>query len=1119
MYKTLSNIDWPKLEEEVLNDWKSKKIFEKSIANRSIDNRYIFFEGPPSANGKPGIHHVMGRTIKDVFCRYKTLQGYRVERKGGWDTHGLPIELQVEKRLGIKKEDIGTKISIKEYNDACKADVMLFKEDWDKLTERIGYWVDLENPYITYENEYIETLWHLLKKLYDKGFLYKGYTIQPYSPAAGTGLSTHELNQPGCYRDVKDTSCTAMFKLKSELKGFEDLAIFALAWTTTPWTLPSNTALAVGKKITYCIINTLNPYLGEIVNVLIAKDLVSKYFVAEGENMSFENYQTNAKITPWKKIGEVTGNVLEGMQYEQLLPYALPTDGKAFQILLGDFVTTSDGTGIVHIAPSFGADDSRVAKQNGIGALTLVNPQGKFLDSMKDPIFPLAGAYVKEAYLSDSEKETALAIQQEKLKGIIPNLQKYLSADELITLKLKMEGRAFKIEKYEHSYPHCWRTDKPILYYPLDSWFIKTTAVKDRLVALNKTIDWKPKSTGEGRFGNWLENLLDWNLSRSRFWGTPLPIWRTDNAEEEICIGSIKELKEEVLKANVHLNLNQIINDENLDLHKPFVDQIILVSKTGKAMKRESDLIDVWFDSGAMPFAQWGLANQDMWAKNFPADFIAEGIDQTRGWFFTLHALAVMLFDSIAYKKVIANGLVLDKNGNKMSKRLGNAIDPFSTIDKFGADALRWYMLCNANPWDNLKFDLEGVAEIQRKFFGTLANTYAFFSLYANIDGYNYNEENCTKVVNRSELDQWIISRLNSLINDTKECMDDYDVTKSGRLITEFVNDHLSNWFVRLSRRRFWKSQNSVDKLAAYDTLFECLEKISIIMSPIAPFYSDWLYCALVKKQDTSVHLQDYPLEQESFINKDLEAAMAIAQKTSSLLLSLRKKEQIKVRQPLQKAMIPLIDSIFERRIKHVEALILSEVNIKEMVYLEADNATLVKSIKPDFKKLGAKLGGDMKLVADYIKNIGQMEIATLEKNKFLPFTINGKSFEIELEDVIIAAQDIPGWAVATDNDITVALDICITPLLKKEGLARELINRLQNIRKESGLEVTDKIIIKLSTNKILEDAINEYNAYICTEVLASQILFQNIDNQFIEEDVDGNICKIIIEKSKEQSI
>ncbi len=1114
MYKTIQKINWPLLEEEILQQWEANQIFEKSVTSRPADNPFVFYEGPPSANGLPGIHHVMARAIKDVFCRYKTLKGYRVERKGGWDTHGLPVELQVEKRLGIKKEDIGTKISIEDYNEACKEDVLKYKNEWDRLTQRIGYWVDLDNPYITYENKYIETLWFLLKKLYDKGYLYKGYTIQPYSPAAGTGLSSHELNQPGTYRDVKDTSCTALFKLTSPIKGFENETLHALAWTTTPWTLPSNTALAIGKKIKYSIIETANPYVAGAIKVILGEPLISKYFTPEGENTDINAYQVNDKILPWRRVGSLTAENLNGSTYEQLLPYAQPIDGDAFRIIIGDFVTTEDGTGIVHIAPSFGADDQMAAKKNGIGSLTLVDERGIFTNQIQDDQFPLAGAYVKEDYLNEAEKAEALAVQQEMLKPIIPNLQKYLSADELITLKLKLEGKAFKIEKYIHSYPHCWRTDKPILYYPLDSWFIKTTAVKDRLVELNKTINWKPKSTGEGRFGNWLENLQDWNLSRSRFWGTPLPIWRTEDGTEEICIGSIQELKDEVLKANKTLSLSQEINDDTLDLHKPYVDKLTLVSPSGKSMKRESDLIDVWFDSGAMPYAQWGIDNQEAWKNNFPADYIAEGVDQTRGWFFTLHALGTMLFDSVAYKNVIANGLVLDKKGNKMSKRLNNAIDPFKTIDQYGADAVRWYLLTNSSPWDNLKFDLEGVAEVQRKFFGTLSNTYAFMALYANVDGYTYNESNACAHSLRSELDQWIISKLNSLVLTVEESMEDYDPTRAGRAIMGFVTDHLSNWYVRLSRRRFWKSQASEDKKAAYDTLFECLERISVLMASISPFYSEWLYQALHGSEERSVHLTEFPKVNHELINHELEESMSIAQQTCSLLLSLRKKENIRVRQPLQKAMIPVLDETFERRIKHIEPLIKAEVNIKEIEYLSPDNSTIVKSIKPDFKKLGAKLGAQMKQMATAIQSFGQEEIAALEHKGTIQVPLGEKAFELSIEDVQIIPQDIPGWLVASEGEITVALDKTITPELKQEGIAREFVNRLQNIRKEAGLEVTDRIKVTVDSDETILQAISAFNSYICAEILADSISNVSPIGTTFTEEIEGIHTKISITKN-----
>lgn len=1112
MYKTLQKMNWPALEEEVLAFWKKEQVFEKSIEGKEKD--FVFYEGPPSANGLPGIHHVMARAIKDIFCRYKTLKGFKVERKGGWDTHGLPVELQVEKRLGIKKEDIGTKISVEDYNNECRKDVMKFKAEWDRLTERIGYWVDLENPYVTYENEYIETLWYLLKKLYEKGYLYKGYTIQPYSPAAGTGLSTHELNQPGTYRDVKDTSCTALFKLKDSLPGFEDLDVHILAWTTTPWTLPSNTALAIGRKIKYQLIQTVNPYHGGIIHVVIAEALMSKYFSSEGADLSLEDYTPKDKFLPWRKVSNVEAETLIDLRYEQLLPYAQPEHGDAFKIIAGDFVTTEDGTGIVHIAPSFGADDQLVAKQNGMGSLTLVDDRGRFTDEVDDEMFPLKGAYVKSEYLTEEEKEAALRVQKEALQSIIPNLKNYLSVDELITLKLKLEKKAFKIEKYNHSYPHCWRTDKPILYYPLDSWFVRTTAVKDKLVELNKTINWKPKSTGEGRFGNWLENLQDWNLSRSRYWGTPLPIWRTNDGAEEKCIGSIEELKQEVTRANELLGLKQDISDENLDLHKPFVDKLTLVSENGQPMKRESDLIDVWFDSGSMPYAQWGIHRQDQWKKYFPADYIAEGVDQTRGWFFTLHAISTMLFDSVAYKNVVANGLVLDKNGNKMSKRLNNAIDPFKTIDSYGADAVRWYMFTNSSPWDNLKFDLDGVAEVQRKFFGTLANTYAFFALYANVDGYEYDVSKISSIAERSELDQWIISKLNSLILEVEESMDDYDPTPACRAIHGFVTDHLSNWFVRLSRRRFWKSQSSNDKKAAYDTLYECLLTISKLMASAAPFYSDWLYQALTKS-NTSVHCSHFPEAQEGAIDKDLEQSMQIAQDTCSLLLSIRKKENLRVRQPLQRAMIPVLDAEFEKHIKHVEPLIKAEVNIKDLQLLSADNTTIVKSIKPNFKLLGARLGKEMKTMAQAIQQFSKEQINELESSGVLEVPLGDQAYQLKLEEVIIEPKDIPGWSVASEGGITVALDKTLTPELIQEGIAREFVNRLQNLRKDKGLDVTDRILVEMEASQAIKSALNTFNDYICAEILADSISFRDqAPAEATQIEIDTEIINLNIQKN-----
>ncbi|MBS3915909.1 MAG: isoleucine--tRNA ligase [Bacteroidetes bacterium] len=1093
MYNTLKHLNWPLIEEEIIRFWEADKIFEQSVDNRPEDKAFTFYEGPPSANGMPGIHHVMARAIKDIFCRYKTQQGYRVERKGGWDTHGLPIELQVEKRLGIRKDDIGVKISVEDYNRECRNDVLMFKDKWDELTRRIGYWVDLDNPYITYENSYIETLWYLLKQLYQKGYLYKGYTIQPYSPAAGTGLSSHELNQPGTYKMVKDTTIVAQFKLEQNTLSAAQKQIifngnssennvFFLAWTTTPWTLPSNTALAVGKKIKYRLIETFNPYTGIKIQVILAADLLSKYFSAESENGDFSAYKTGDKNIPWRFISEFTGADLAGIGYEQLLPYAKP-DGDAFKVVTADFVSTEDGTGIVHIAPSFGADDFKTARENGIGALTLVDKEGKFTSEMGE----FAHEFVKEQYLTDEEKYA------EQLKQ---GRDKYLNVDERISIKLKQENKAFKVEKYEHTYPHCWRTDKPILYYPLESWFIKTTAVKDRLIELNKTINWKPQSTGEGRFGNWLENLVDWNLSRSRYWGTPLPIWRTEDGSEEKCIGSIEELLNEISTANEKLGLQQNWTRENLDLHRPYADQIVLVSTSGKPMKREADLIDVWFDSGAMPYAQWHwpFENKELFENNFPADYIAEGVDQTRGWFFTLHALSVLLFDSIAFKNVIANGLVLDKVGNKMSKRLGNAIDPFETVNKYGADAVRWYMITNAPPWDNLKFDVDGIGEVQRKFFGTLYNTYSFFAIYANIDRFEFDPDNLIPYENRVELDRWILSRLNSMKLRVQEAMDDYDPTVAGREIEDFVDEHLSNWYVRLSRRRFWKGEMNDDKKAAYETLFECLDTVSKLMAPISPFFSDWLYRSLNASKiengecPKSVHLTDFPQVNRKVMDKYLEATMDIAETTCSLVLSLRKKEKIKVRQPLQKLMVPVLNTEFEKQLKHVEELIKHEVNVKELVTLNADNDLIVKKLKPNFKTLGPKLGQDMKLLAAQTGSFTQEQIRDLETNGFLEIPIGARQFKLELADVEISTSDMPGWLVASDHGITVALDITIDDNLKSEGIAREFVNRVQNLRKESGFDVTDRIQVIFHGDDELGKSIENYISYICSEILAVSV-------------------------------
>lgn len=1120
-YKEYKKLDFPAFEDEILKFWEENKIFQKSVSNREGAESFVFYEGPPSANGMPGIHHVMARTVKDIFCRYQTLNGKQVKRKAGWDTHGLPVELQVEKMLGITKDDIGKKISVAEYNEACRKDVMKYTDIWDKLTNRMGYWVDLSDPYITYENNYIESLWWLLKQLYDKKLLYKGYTIQPYSPAAGTGLSSHELNQPGTYKDVKDMTAVAMFKavrsLESTVHSFGSDDVYFIAWTTTPWTLPSNTALAVGEKITYAVVKTYNQYSHLPCTVILAKDLMGKYFPAENAELDFNSYTAGDKKIPFTILGEVKGKDLAGIRYDQLLPFKGANDnqfinGDAFKVITGDFVTTEDGTGIVHIAPSFGADDFRVAKQNGIGSLTLVDKRGKFLHEVQDGQFLYGQEYVKEAYLTDAEKESELAVQKEKLKGVIHDTSKlnYLSVDERIILKLQTENKLFKKEKYEHTYPHCWRTDKPILYYPLESWFIKTTAAKDRLVDLNKTINWKPEHTGTGRFGNWLENLVDWNLSRSRYWGTPLPIWRAIDGSEEKCIGSQDELQAEIAKAieaGFMSESDQYRNAKGeIELHKPYVDNIKLISSSGKLMVREPDLIDVWFDSGAMPYAQWHwpFENEETFRKNFPADFIAEGVDQTRGWFFTLHALSVLLFDSISYKNVIANGLVLDKNGNKMSKRVGNVIDPFEAISKYGADANRWYMLSNSDPWDNLKFDIEGVAESQRKFFGTLYNTYSFFAIYANIDGFEFDEINVTPVAQRTELDRWIMSKLNSLIKTVRERMDDYDATPAVRAIEEFTGDHFSNWFIRLSRRRFWKGEMNDDKKAAYETLYQCLMTISQLSSSFAPFFSDWVYKNLNGKME-SVHLTDIPVADETVIDKVLEEQMEYAQKISSLVLSIRKKENIKVRQPLQKILIPMVDSRIKDEIKHVQDLILSEVNVKELAFI----AEIEKSIKPNFRVLGKKVGAKMKAVGDAILKMGTSQIAELEQKGTFNLQMEGETIEILPTDVEILTSDIAGYKVANDGKVTVALDVEISVALKEEGIARELISKLQNLRKESNLEVTDRIKVQIEKHKYLENSIIGFKTYICTEILANELEVTEQLSSSAEIDVDDHIIKV----------
>ncbi|WP_157566505.1 isoleucine--tRNA ligase [Mucilaginibacter arboris] len=1114
MYKEYKQLNLPELGNEILEFWKQNNIFEKSISSRPASKPYTFYEGPPSANGMPGIHHVMARSIKDIFCRYKTLKGFQVKRKGGWDTHGLPIELAVEKALGITKDDIGKKISIEDYNAECRKEVMKYTDVWNDMTEKMGYWVDLEDPYITYKNEYIETLWWILKEFYKKGYLYKGYTVQPYSPAAGTGLSSHELNQPGTYRNVKDTSITAEFHLINNQihplipvlfeEETEDTAI--LAWTTTPWTLPSNCALAVGDNITYVKIRTFNPYTYAPVSVVLAKDLINQYFKKEGENASFTGYKSGDKIIPWEIAAEFKGAELVGLRYHQLMPYVDNEDleQNAFRVIPGDFVTTDDGTGIVHTASIFGADDFRVARANGVPSVLvkdengkevpLVNKQGRFVDEVTD----FAGRFVKEEYYSDAERAD-------------PDFK---PTDVLIAIKLKEDNKAFDVKKYEHSYPHCWRTDKPVLYYPLDSWFIKTTAVKERMVELNKTINWKPESTGTGRFGNWLENLVDWNLSRSRYWGTPLPIWRTEDGSEEICIGSIKDLKNEIQKS-----IDASFMPQNFvleDLHRPFVDDVILVSSTGKKMFREPDLIDVWFDSGAMPYAQhhFPFENKEAFTNSFPADFIAEGVDQTRGWFFTLHAIAVMLMDSVAYKNVVSNGLVLDKNGNKMSKRLGNAVDPFKTLEQYGPDATRWYMISNASPWDNLKFNLEGLDEVRRKFFGTLYNTYSFFALYANIDNFEY-EEADIELQNRPEIDRWILSLLNTLSAEVDGFYADFEPTKAARAIQDFVDAHLSNWYVRLSRRRFWKGDYSEDKLSAYQTLYTCLVTIAKLMSPIAPFFAERLFCDLNgitnKEKRESVHLADFPLYHPDLVDKELEERMQLAQDISSLTLSLRKKVGINVRQPLSKILLPILNPHFQQQIEQVKELILSETNIKNIEYI-TDNASFIsKKIKPNFKALGKKVGKDMKLVAEAIGKFSPEDINKLEQSGQI--LIPDTSYLLLSSEVEITAEDVPGWQVASLGKLTVALDVALTEELKQEGVSRELVNRIQNLRKSNGLEVTDRINIRIEDKPIVTQAVRNNLSYICAEILAADLV---LDTQLSEgEKVMINDEELLIDIKK----
>ncbi len=1095
-YPQYKQLNIPATEKEVLAYWKEENVFEKSVSNRDAKNTFVFYEGPPSANGMPGIHHVISRSIKDVFCRYKTLKGFRVERKAGWDTHGLPVELQVEKALGITKDDIGKKISIEEYNAACRKDVLKFKDKWDELTEKIGYWVDLDDPYVTYENTYIESVWNLLKRLHEKGYLYKGHTIQPFSPAAGTGLSSHELNQPGTYKDVKDTTVVAQFKLSNPSDVALDLGwgdTYCIAWTTTPWTLPSNTALGIGPKIDYSVVKTYNPYTFDKITVIVASKLVGKYFSQKNADLSLEEYNQGDKKIPFEVVKEVKGAELVGQNYEQLMPYQQPEDGKAFELIAANFVTTEDGTGIVHLAPSFGSDDFIAAKQNGIGSLTLVDKQGKFIDNVGE----FSGLYVKN-YKNEDESADG-----------------YMSTDVKIAIRLKTDNKAFKVEKYEHSYPHCWRTDKPILYYPLESWFIRTTAVKDKLLELNKTINWKPASTGEGRFGNWLENLVDWNLSRSRYWGTPLPLWRTEDGEEELCIGSIEELKKEVNKAVDARMMEKDIVTDDFDLHRPFIDEVILVSASGKPMKRETDLIDVWFDSGAMPFAQlhYPFDNKEKVEDrtHYPADFIAEGVDQTRGWFFTLHAISVMLQDSVAYKNVIANGLVLDKSGNKMSKRLGNTIDPFMAVDKYGADAIRWYMLSNAAPWDNLKFDLAGVEETQRKFFGTLHNTYGFYALYANIDEYT-NTYNPVPLKERTELDQWILSKLNSLIKYVEEAMEDYEPTKATRAIQSYVIDDLSNWYIRLNRRRYWKGELSSDKIAAYQTLQECLDTVAKLMCSFSPFYADNLYRDLNFTSE-SIHLQDFPTANEDTINLQLEEQIKVSQRITSLILRIRRLNNLKVRQPLSKAIVPALSDEFAQNLQKVEDVIKSEVNVKEIEIISKDSDIIKKSAKPNFKVLGAKVGRAMKSVKVAIESFSNDEIGQIEKGGSVKIEVDQNSYSISSEDIEIKTADIPGWQIMSDADYTVALDLEVTAELKKEGIARELVNKIQNLRKEKDFEVTDKITVLIEQNDYTTEAIGAFNQYICGEILASSLSESNEISGSDTIDIDNNNIRINLTK------
>jgi isoleucyl-tRNA synthetase len=1125
MYKEYKGLNLPDIDKDIQKFWDREGVFEKSVTQRDPNNAFVFYEGPPSANGLPGIHHVMARTIKDIFCRFQTLNGKRVERKGGWDTHGLPIELAVEKELGITKEDIGKKISVDDYNHKCREVVMRYKDLWDDITRKMGYWVDLDNPYVTYENAYIESVWFLLKRLYEKDYLYKGYTIQPFSPAAGTGLSSHELNMPGAYKDIRDTSVTAQFEIKDATTLPAHLGVnteggvksYFIAWTTTPWTLPSNCALVVGGNLDYVAVESFNSYTGQRGIFILAKALVAKNFDPKGENGDLEAYKLGDKQIPWRVLGECKGADLEGITYHQLMPYVEPNGEKAFLVLLGDFVTTEDGTGIVHTAALFGADDFKITKATGTAFITvkdevevdkdvpLVNKLGRFVKEVTD----FAGEYVKEQYLTEDEKEA----ERERL-----GLKKYLSVDERIAIKLKTENKAFKVERYNHNYPHCWRTDKPILYYPLDSWFIAASRAKERMFELNKTINWKPAATGEGRFGKWLENLQDWNLSRSRYWGIGLPIWRTEVTEGAVlvekCIGSIAELQQEINWANDILGLNQTVPK---DLHRPYIDDIILVGEDGRPMKRELDLIDVWFDSGSMPYAQWGLDNAKLAAGDeqpfkapfhisYPADFIAEGVDQTRGWFYTLHAIAVMAYDSVAFKNVMSNGLVQDKNGQKMSKSKGNAVDPFTTIAKHGADATRWYMISNAQPWDNLKFDEDGITETRNKFFGTLYNSYNFFAMYANVDGFVQDEMNQTPMESRIELDKWILSKLHSLVGEVTELYETYEPTLAARAIEKFVDADFSNWYVRLSRRRFWKGEMSEDKKSAYETMYQCLMVTAQLSAPIAPYFSDWLYKNLTDNirskavenntplKHPSVHLSDLTKSDKWLIDKDLEQRMDYAQRISSLILSLRKKEKIRVRQPLSRVLLPILDATFIGQVEKVKDLILSETNVKAFEYITDASNVVTKKIKPNFKTLGKTLGGNMKFAQPAIEALTQADIAQIEKDKTINLELNGQTYPLSIDDFLITSEDIPGWLVANDGDVTVALDVTLTDELIAEGTARDLVNKIQNLRKDRDFNITDKIKVKLERHEAIVDAVNNYSEYIKSEVLATEFVFADMD-------------------------